>query len=135
MTKPKFTKRFKPEDYDPAVVQNFFDNYYQDRGVVKWQGFFLSDHTAALKQQAKDEATTIEPASPQTPDKIQSIVYDCWQGHHSIRIQFVDVDTNGNVIELEGTVRNADEDEFLFESLRNPQMKISYDEIRHAWYN
>lgn len=30
------------------VADNFFKNYYHDRGKVKWEGFFLSEHTAAL---------------------------------------------------------------------------------------
>lgn len=31
------------------VANNFFKHYYQDRGKIKWSGFFLSEHTAALK--------------------------------------------------------------------------------------
>lgn len=47
----------------------------------------------------------------------------------------MDVDTDGSIIELEGTVRQADEDEFLFESLTNLQMHIGYDENQYALYN
>lgn len=40
--------------YDDNEVDNvatdFFQNYYQDRGKIKWGGFFLSEHTAALKK-------------------------------------------------------------------------------------
>lgn len=31
------------------VATDFFQNYYQDRGKIKWSGFFLSENTAALK--------------------------------------------------------------------------------------
>lgn len=32
------------------VANDFFKNYYKDRGKIKWSGFFLSEHTAALKK-------------------------------------------------------------------------------------
>ncbi|MDO4903817.1 MAG: hypothetical protein Q3959_06120 [Limosilactobacillus sp.] len=39
------------------VAQEFFRYYYQDRGKMKWSGFFLSEHTAALhKQEEKARA-------------------------------------------------------------------------------
>ena len=28
---------------------------YQDRGLMKWQGFFLSEHTTAMKQWKEEE--------------------------------------------------------------------------------
>ena len=40
--------------FDMDVVNNFFEHDYHDRGMVKWQGFYLSDHTAALKKMAKE---------------------------------------------------------------------------------
>lgn len=33
-----------------AIANNFFKYYYHDRGKIKWSGFFLSEHTAALKE-------------------------------------------------------------------------------------
>lgn len=32
------------------VAQYFFQNSYKDRGILKWQGFFLSDHKNLLKK-------------------------------------------------------------------------------------
>ena len=33
--------------FNPNLVTQFF-NEYQDRGMLKWQGFYLSDHTVSL---------------------------------------------------------------------------------------
>ncbi|CCF25191.1 hypothetical protein [Leuconostoc citreum] len=33
------------------LVTNYFKNDYRERGKIKWQGYFLSDHTASLKQE------------------------------------------------------------------------------------
>ena len=43
------------KNFDPALVQRFLDDY-QDRGMMKWQGFMLSDHTAKLNKKAKAQA-------------------------------------------------------------------------------
>lgn len=40
---------FNDEEAD-AIATTFFQNYYEDRGKIKWSGFFLSEHTAALKK-------------------------------------------------------------------------------------
>ncbi|KRN10379.1 hypothetical protein [Liquorilactobacillus mali] len=43
------------EKIDDAFAEYFFKNFYQDRGMRKWQGFFLSDHTQALKKQRMNQ--------------------------------------------------------------------------------
>lgn len=40
---------FYDDDEVDNVVTDSFQNYYQDRGKIKWSGFFLSEHTTALK--------------------------------------------------------------------------------------
>ncbi|TYC50880.1 hypothetical protein ESZ50_01300 [Weissella muntiaci] len=40
-------------DEDDAVyrrAKDFFENHYKDRGMVKWQGYFLSDHTEDVRK-------------------------------------------------------------------------------------
>lgn len=50
-------KNFKPKNLLGQIkekeAEDFFKNYYQDRGMLKWQGFFLSDHTAALSKKER----------------------------------------------------------------------------------
>lgn len=58
---------------DP-IVNNFFEHNYHYRGMVKWQGFMLSDHMAALKKQTAKEQKQqiIEPKPQQTTEVIAS---------------------------------------------------------------
>lgn len=44
------------KDYDDfsALVNNYFQHDYRERGIKKWQGYFLSDHTSALKRFNED---------------------------------------------------------------------------------
>ena len=56
---------------DERFAENFFKNYYHDRGMLKWQGFYLSDHLNALKkakaaQQKKSSMTFKSQPSNQT---------------------------------------------------------------------
>lgn len=37
------------------VAERFFKYDYHDRGIKKWGGFFLSEHTAELKKFEKKE--------------------------------------------------------------------------------
>lgn len=39
---------------DNATITRFLHEYH-DRGMLKWQGFYLSDHTSALKKKTKQE--------------------------------------------------------------------------------
>ncbi|MFC0290591.1 hypothetical protein [Bombilactobacillus bombi] len=41
-------------EFDSRLVQKFLTEY-QDRGMLKWQGFYLSDHTSKLNQLHKHD--------------------------------------------------------------------------------
>ncbi|GEL15175.1 hypothetical protein [Pediococcus cellicola] len=40
---------------DESVTERFFKNDYHDRGMLKWGGFFLSDHTSAIQKMKRDK--------------------------------------------------------------------------------
>lgn len=46
--------RLMNHNIDDRTVQNFFDYYYHDRGMLKWQGFMLSDHVSALRKEQRE---------------------------------------------------------------------------------
>ena len=52
-------------DYDPNLVSEFFRTYH-DRGMMKWQGFYLSDHTKKLEQELQED--TINNLRKRTPE-------------------------------------------------------------------
>lgn len=41
-------------EYDPDLVTRFLHEYH-DRGMMKWNGFYLSDHTSKFKKMAKTD--------------------------------------------------------------------------------
>ncbi|KZX39524.1 hypothetical protein [Pediococcus acidilactici] len=46
--------------FTEADVQEFFDYYYVDRGIIKWQGYYLSDHLNALKRDAEQRTAKLQ---------------------------------------------------------------------------
>lgn len=60
-----------------GVVNDFFKYDYYDRGMMKWAGFYLSDHTTELKKEQtlshnKDQQTI---GKQQAEDKIGGLEF------------------------------------------------------------
>ncbi|RXS53784.1 phage infection protein [Lacticaseibacillus rhamnosus] len=70
-----------------ALVADFFANRYIDRGMRKWQGYYLSDHTSALKKQAQTEHLTYPPLSLQDQAYIRMILLRAYAEGQSVTIQ------------------------------------------------
>lgn len=116
-------------EYDPKMVQIFFERYYQDRGMVKWQGYYLSDHTAALKKEAHELAKRYPPKSHQSLEKRASILAEAYANHKTVSIQLDTLDLNGNFQpDLVGKLLGYHEDTLF---LDNEQF-VSLSEIRHV---
>ena len=75
-------------DYDPSLVQRFLSEY-QDRGMLKRQGFYLSDHTAKLNQdqeQAKARLQHQHLASAQMSEaQITQIINQAVMKHLTVK--------------------------------------------------
>ncbi|WP_208422547.1 hypothetical protein [Latilactobacillus fragifolii] len=41
------------DEYDPHLVKQFLTYDYHDRGMMKWHGFYLSDHTSVLDKNTR----------------------------------------------------------------------------------
>ena len=77
-------------DYDPSLVQRFLSEY-QDRGMLKWLGFYLSDHTAKLNQdqeQAKARQQHQHLASAQMSEaQITQIINQAVMKHLTVKVE------------------------------------------------
>lgn len=47
-------------NYQLINAAHFFQNDYQDRGMVKWQGYFLSDHTEDVGKYSKNRLDNVK---------------------------------------------------------------------------
>lgn len=47
-----------------TLINNYFQHDYRDRGIKKWRGFFLSDHTSALRKMDQDNNYSEKKVTP-----------------------------------------------------------------------
>ncbi|WP_040981105.1 hypothetical protein [Oceanobacillus jeddahense] len=73
------------EDY--AITRITPEHYgYKDRGIVKWFGMMLSDHTDALKRE-KNEVTEIEGKEEMSEMEISQVLHKAYTMDLPIAIQ------------------------------------------------
>jgi hypothetical protein len=82
------------QDFDLGTVKHFFEHDYHDRGMMKWQGFYLSDHTAALNQQNQQLNAVYVPRPQQSLAVITEVLADAYQRQQPVTIQLKTVDQN-----------------------------------------
>lgn len=124
----------RKEKFDMDVVNNFFEHDYHDRGMVKWQGFMLSDHTAALKKQKPKEVQQqiIEPKPQQTTEVITSTLAKAYHRKRTVTIQLNELDVNGNQTpDLKTHVLGYQDEMIILDNKKS----ISIDDIRHIEFN
>lgn len=112
MARMRFSRDIKwhgSEDEFRHIVAGFFEHDYRDRGMKKWQGYFLSDHTAALKKQADAEAEIYEPLPKMPQADIRSILNRAYANHNTVEIQLSDVNSDTQFFPpLRGKVSGTD---------------------------
>ena len=64
----------KKTDFDPAYFSD-----YQDRGIKKWQGMYLSEHTAELEKAQQQEEKVIPAKRAMAEAEIQQLLALAYQ--------------------------------------------------------
>jgi hypothetical protein len=77
----------------------FFSHDYHDRGMVKWQGYYLSDHTEDVKKkEALEFARQNRKRMPEMAlADITAILFDAFGRHEEVAVQENYSDTDGTV--------------------------------------
>lgn len=96
---------------DDQLVQRFFEHDYRDRGILKWQGYYLSDHTAALKKQAKQEAKKYPGRAQQSLEEMSQLLSQAYANGQTVSIQLNNRDLDGHFLpDLVGKVIGYEDD-------------------------
>jgi hypothetical protein len=74
-------------------VENFFRNY-QERGMKKWSGFFLSDHSLKINQDNRKRATVYSKKTEMSEAEISKILLQSFSNHYPVSIQLKNLDEN-----------------------------------------
>ena len=103
------------QEFDPNLVTQFL-NQYQDRGMMKWQGFNLSDHTASLnKVDREDEIKLNRRHSEQMAlNEIESCLSQALEKSQVVRVERSLQDQNGYVAPfIEGKIEGYYQDKLM----------------------
>ena len=70
-------------------AKDFFENHYVDRGMVKWQGYFLSDHTEDVrKDNVARAAARNQKAMPEMElEEITEMLFKAYANNLHVSVQ------------------------------------------------
>ncbi len=117
------------KNFDMDVVNHFFEHDYRDRGMLKWQGFYLSDHTAALNHQRDQQQRIYQRQPQQTLPTISKLLADAYQRHRQVTLQLNEVDLNGRQLPDSQTYIYGYHDDRI---VIDDQKLIAINQIRHV---
>lgn len=105
---------------------------YKDRGIVKWFGMMLSDHSEALKKEkANNQMLAVEEKEEMTGIEISQVLYNAFINDYPILIQ-ANVMKNGNYYQdLECKVIGYTENQICFVLKDGRSTSCTLDEIRN----
>lgn len=82
--------------FSDQEAENFFNHDYIDRGMIKWQGFYLSDHTSALNAEHETNYKVLQrEILPQmTVKEITEVINKAIVKDKTVKIQTNKCDSN-----------------------------------------
>lgn len=110
------------------IILKNYGKEYLDRGIVKWNGMFLSEHTEAMYNKKIAQQNQPKQKKAMSVPQIQTILVDAYQNHLVIAIQKEERNLEGDYLpDITGQIVGFD-DRGLFID----QQKVDFDEIRHV---
>ena len=78
-------------------MENEFEEYngYSDRGMMKWGGFVLSEHSQLNEEEEKRRNRDYPPKPMMTEEEIQAVLFSAIQKNKPVSIQTTKIDKNG----------------------------------------
>lgn len=102
---------------------------YQDRGMQKWAGFYLAEHSQQIEQKATQPE--VKRKEEQTIEKISQCLFELWQQKIPGIIQLNQV-IEDQYQEYKGYVIGFSEDEIIVQSMDNEVYSFPQRIIRHV---
>lgn len=101
---------------------------YQDRKKLKWNGFYLSEHTSQLAKEKKEQAVLWPQKPLMMQGEINQILATALTKNQPITLQKEELDQEGHYLpDIVGVIQAYDELGLFIAG-----EKVHYDEIRHV---
>ncbi|MGK0607263.1 hypothetical protein [Enterococcus gilvus] len=100
---------------------------YEDRGLLKWMGFYLSDHTEKIEDESRERLHDVLAKPQMEVEEIQTVLRHAAIKRLPVAIQKEERDVNGKYpADTIGVIQGQDS-----LGIYIGYEKIDYDEIRH----
>lgn len=109
---------------------NYLNDEYRDRGIKKWAGFYLSEHTATQEKETNEKKKFNPQKKQMDSQEIASVVNESILKNKSVAIQIEAVDQNGHYKDdVVGLIVGGDE-----LGIYVKDTKVDFDEIRNIQF-
>lgn len=104
---------------------------YDDRGMMKWMGWLLSDHSAFMEQERHKQLDRLRPVNPEmTPSQIDAALQTAFEQSQNVTVQLDTLENDQYVPEVTGLVIGFNAGQ-LYLQLKNDGLRaLALDEIR-----
>lgn len=103
---------------------------YEDRGRLKWTGFYLSDHTEKMDQAKAQRGNHNRAKEQMTPEEISTVLNIAIIKNQLVSIQKEERDMEGSYPDdIVGKISGCDELGIYID-----RQKVHYDEIRNITF-
>lgn len=110
------------KEFDQRVTDFFA--HYQDRGMKKWAGFFLSDHTAMINKETRQKS--VPDRAEMSREECGKVLRAAFGNQRLVVVQLKEVDENGDrPEEIVGFVQGYAEDKVVI-----GEQVIALDDLR-----
>lgn len=86
------------DDNFSKMINNYFKNDYRERGKIKWQGYFLSDHTAALKRDMASQNEIPVKLAQMALNECQTVLRHASANYEYVTVQQNIQDKEGHLV-------------------------------------
>ncbi|EOH75375.1 MULTISPECIES: hypothetical protein [Enterococcus] len=120
---------------DESAEQLFMDakRVYQDRGMMKWIGFYLSDHTAVLDKESKERNRINDEKEQMTVEEIGETLQRAYLQNKRIAIQLEALDSEGNFLDdLVGKIVGQREERIYLNEEERGMLHLEIEQIHHV---
>ena len=109
---------------------SFLNEEYRDRGIKKWAGFYLSEHTATQEKFCGERKKVNQQKRQMNQGEIETAINESIVKNKSVAIQLENVDQNGLYYDdVVGHIVGGDELGIFINDT-----KVDFDEIRNIQF-
>lgn len=114
-------------------LDEFFRNY-QDRGMLKWAGFFLSDHTLKINKDKQKRDQVYEKREEMGFDEISNVLMQAYAQQLPVSVQLKKLDAELKYqADIEGYVLGFDDNGGVIIDNVDKKRCVALDDINNAY--